>query len=292
MARLFINNLTVIDFSFLDKHRGVVGESWIVDIELIGELDDQGMVFDFGAVKKDIKRFIDAEVDHRLLVPTAAIGCKTRISDDELSVEFPLACGAMILHQSPCNAVLLLEADKINAAHIAQRLQSQLKALLPDNVGDVIIKLRNEHIDGAYYQYTHGLRDHLGQCQRIAHGHRSRIEIEIDGKRNQQLEALWASRLADSYIATENHVMEAVEINGIMHKRLAYTAAQGYFSISVPNTQLFIIPSVSTVENIAIYLAESIATENGGKVLVKAFEGLEKGAFGDAYFGQNGIKVN
>lgn len=282
MARLFVDNLTVMDFSFLDSKRGVVGESWIVDIELAGELDDQGMVFDFGHVKKQIKQFIDAQADHRLLVPVSSPACSTSVSGDELLVEFQLSSGAMISHQSPRDAVLLVDAGVINITQIAKDLEVQLKNILPENVHEVLINLRTENINGAYYHYTHGLQKHLGQCQRIAHGHRSRIEIEIDGKRSQQHEEQWASRLADIYIATESHVIEEFELNGIKHSRLAYVAEQGDFSISLPSSQVLIIPYVSTVENIAVYLAESIAKENSGSIKVKAFEGIEKGAFGEA----------
>ena len=69
MATLFVDNLTVLDFSYLHAKRGMVGESWMVDLELSGELDEQGMVFDFGDIKHAIKKRLDDTADHRLLVP-------------------------------------------------------------------------------------------------------------------------------------------------------------------------------------------------------------------------------
>lgn len=280
MARLFVDHLTVIDCSYLDHHRGVVGESWIVDVELIGDLDEQGMVFDFGDVKKQIKSFFDAEIDHRLLVPTALDGCQTEHHDDVLTVVFPLHSGGVISHQSPADAVLLVDAPSIEITSVAEGLKAQLKALLPSNVHDVVLHLRTEAIDGAYYHYTHGLQKHLGQCQHIAHGHRSRIEIRQDGQRRPRLEQHWAEVLKDSYIVTEGHVVETFEQNNVPHTRLAYTAEKGAFSISLPSACLFTMPTESTVENIAAHLAKLIAQDSDKPVQVKAFEGVNKGAIG------------
>ena len=61
--KLFVRDLTVIDSSYLCERRGMVGESWLVDIEMSGELNEMSMLLDFGRVKKLIKSIIDEEVD-------------------------------------------------------------------------------------------------------------------------------------------------------------------------------------------------------------------------------------
>ena len=59
MSELFVQRLTVLDFSYLDVERGLVGESWQADIVLQGDLDAQGMVLDFGDVKKITQKLFD-----------------------------------------------------------------------------------------------------------------------------------------------------------------------------------------------------------------------------------------
>ena len=94
MATLFVENLTVVDFSYLHAKRGMVGESWIVDLELSGDLDAQGMVFDFGHIKKALKQAVDERVDHRLLLPGESdlLGLHRR-DDGHISLEWRYLAG-------------------------------------------------------------------------------------------------------------------------------------------------------------------------------------------------------
>ena len=59
MQALFVDQLSTLDFSYLCPERGLVGETWLVDVTLWGELNAEGMVFDFGHVKKQIKSALD-----------------------------------------------------------------------------------------------------------------------------------------------------------------------------------------------------------------------------------------
>jgi 6-pyruvoyl-tetrahydropterin synthase len=201
MTCLFVEHLTVIDCAFLDEQRGLVGESWIVDVELDGALDEQSMVLDFGEVKKRLKRAIDASVDHTLLVPMRSPALSIEEDAAAVALDFRSARGR-ISHRSPPQALTRLDAETVDAAALSAQLTPILKAVVPASVGALRLALRNELIDGAFHHYTHGLKKHDGHCQRIAHGHRSRIDIRVDGRRDTELEAALARDWRDIYLAT------------------------------------------------------------------------------------------
>lgn len=279
MNRLFVDNLTVIDFSYFHPRRGVVGESWIVDVELDGELNDEGMVFDFGHVKKLLKKAIDEGMDHTLVVPTRLQGLT--LTEDEqherVSIEFRAPSGELTFaYQSPREAVFLIDSTDVAIDSARPLLETHLNNLVPDNVKHVSLNLRTERKPGDYYHYSHGLKKHQGDCQRICHGHRSSIEIYRNNKRDSEAEAHWAYRFADIYLITEEDKLPS-EHAGLTH--VGYDAEQGRFDVWLNPEQCYTMATDTTVELIATHLAEQLAQEfPEDHWKVKAFEGVQKGA--------------
>lgn len=280
MACLFVNHLTVADFAYLDGARGLVGESWIVDIELEGDLDDQSMVLDFGAVKKRLKRAIDDSIDHTLLVPMQADGLQWQSRDGSVRLLFPSALGA-IEHVGPPCAVSALNCAEITPESVVATLNEALMPLMPPSVHALRLHLRQEAINGAYYQYVHGLRKHDGACQRIAHGHRSRLEIETDGKRRADLEDEIALAWTDIYLGVHDDI--AARANGRI--RFAYDAPEGHFELALPEHCVDVLDRDSTVECIATVLHGRLRARGDipadATLRVRAFEGVNKGAIAD-----------
>src|SRR5262249_40498654 len=133
MPRLFVENLTVLDFAYLDAERGLVGDSWIADVELDGKLDKQGMVMDFGAVKRRLKRALDAAVDPRLLVPGRSPLLDFVRSGQRTGLAFKAATGG-IEHQSPAKAVCVIDAEAVTLESLGAHLQAALRKAVPKGV--------------------------------------------------------------------------------------------------------------------------------------------------------------
>ena len=286
--KLFVRDLTVIDSSYLCERRGMVGESWLVDIEMSGELNEMSMLLDFGRVKKLIKSIIDEEVDHKLLVPTECplIHIET-LDGDESTVDL-LRPERSIHLRCPTQGFAFIEAPQVDKESVTRYLLAVLAKRLPDNIKDLSLTLRQEAITGAFYHYSHGLKKHDGNCQRIAHGHRSPIEIHVDGERDDELELNWAERWSDIYLGTEEDKVALTELAlsprantqlGDHHLGFKYVAPQGLFQLAIPAAEVEMIDTDTTVELLACYIAREVKKMVGDKfVKIVAYEGVGKGA--------------
>ena len=276
---LFVDNLTNVDFSYLDKSRGLVGETWFANIRLHGPLDDQGMVCDFGVVKKRIRNWLDDQVDHRLVVPMNSSALNYQCETATASVDWAYASGGKLLCEAPSQAFAFADCDEITPEKLAPWCISQLAQELPDTIERIELTFTPEKIDGAFYHYSHGLKKHDGNCQRIAHGHRSTVNIWRDGERDSQLELALASRWQDIYLGTEEDLQKSVDVNGIEHLVFSYQAPQGQFELTLPAHCCDMLMTDTTVELIASHIAQCLKAENPqSSFVVQAFEGAGKGA--------------
>jgi 6-pyruvoyl-tetrahydropterin synthase len=283
MSRLFVDNLTVLDFSYFHPTRGVVGESWIVDVELDGELNEEGMVFDFGHVKKLLKAALDSGMDHTLVLPAKLPGLTLEISknSESLKAEYHTKGGDLrFRYSSPREAVYLIETDAITIDNVRPTLEAHLNTLVPDNVSRVVLRLRSEAIDGSYYHYSHGLKKHQGDCQRLCHGHRSRVEIFRNDRRDSEVEREWAERFQDIYLITDEDII-ANTATDLTH--VGYDAEQGRFDVWLPSARTEVLSTDTTVELIAAYMAKHLEAEYpDDRWRVRAYEGVMKGAIAES----------
>ncbi|MBC3764604.1 6-pyruvoyl trahydropterin synthase family protein [Neptunicella marina] len=290
--QLFVNDLTVMDFSYLCPQRGMVGESWIVDVILNGDLNEESMVLDFSKVKKRLKALIDQYVDHKLLIP--AEHAFTRIvphaQTDTIQVDFNREDNKSIHLNCPAEAYAFVYSDAVTMESVSQYLKDIIATHLPENVAGLELSLRAEQIDTPYYHYTHGLKKHDGNCQRIAHGHRSKVIVYQDGAISDKWQQYWAERWQDIYIGTEEDIV-TVQTLGMTdlagefadHYCFAYESSQGRFELIIPKAESDIVQTDSTVECLAQFMADEqkrLAADANYRVF--AFEGVGKGAIADA----------
>jgi 6-pyruvoyl-tetrahydropterin synthase len=296
--KLFVNDLTVMDFSYLCPKRGMVGESWIVDVVLDGGLNDESMVQDFGIVKKQLKHIIDEYVDHKLVVPADHPQCVLHCPSEDERVQVDFAFYSPCTESANESSSIQLNCPPeayafvyslpgrealIDKQSVTAYLKDVIATHLPENVHAIEITIREEHISSPYYHYTHGLKKHDGNCQRIAHGHRSKIIISEGGKNSLKWQQYWAQRWSDIYIASAEDLVDATALSfevkkpDTMHCFL-YEASQGVFEMAIAKQVCEIIDYDSTVECLAQYVLEQTALQTDGTLRVQAFEGVGKGA--------------
>jgi len=145
------------------------------------------------------------------------------------------------------------------------------------------------------FHYTHGLKEHYGNCQRLFHGHKNTVDVFINGIESWEMENYLAQELFKNTIhfCKWENVDNKEEIlkfsggqtpHGILKELpsvdIAYTSGQGEFKAKIPGREVFFMESESTVENLSMLYAQIIKEKVGESKNVKvfAYEGVAKGA--------------
>ncbi len=281
MAQIFVEKLINIDFTYFDLSRGLVGETLWVDVELQGCLDHQGMVLDFAWVKSELKANIESLLDHKLIIPSVLSEVEVSREQKQVSLCMQNKKGYRYHICLPAVAVCLIPTNAITCTGLEHYLSQQQWPIISANQFQVRFSLYPESYTEAYFHYSHGLPLHQGPCQRIAHGHRSRIEININDKRQRALEQRWCQKWKDIYIGSEQDIKNRWRCEDIEYISFAYTAGEGFFELSLPLKQCYLIPCASTIEQISQHVADQIKQDQlAERVRVCVFEGAHKGAIG------------
>ena len=297
-STLFVRDVGKIDCALFDPSLGVVGQSWYVDVWLTGALDENGFVFDFSPLKSLIKQTLASTLDHSLIIPVQSQSVqygeselgerwilKSRARGESKETKWEYLC--------PKGAVFPVHSVSLKTNVIETEFSRILRHRLPSTVMGLSVKLRDEAIapTEASYRYTHGIQGHNGLCQRLFHGHRSRVEVFIGDERRPDLEHYLAREIFNSniHIASLNQIKAGQGEVG--HRgstdspvTLSFAGTLGSYEATLPANRLFFVESETSIEAIARELARVVKRDEKTQDVVKviAYEGIDKGAIGIA----------
>ena len=293
-STLFVRDVGKVDCATFDPSSGISGQSWYVDVWLTGTLDENGFVFDFSPLKSLIKQTLASTIDHALIRPVGSQS--VQYSQSETGERWTLKSKARGEdkesrwdYHCPKGAVLPIHTVALKQSVIEQEFSRILRHRLPATVQQLVVKLREEAISPteASYRYTHGIQGHNGLCQRLFHGHRSRVEIFVGEERRPDLEHFVVREIFGSTI----HIASLGQIkagNGEVGKcgqkneyvTLNYAGTLGSYEATIPAHRVFFVEAETSVESIAREIARVIKREENPFETIKVvcYEGIDKGA--------------
>ena len=183
-------------------------------------------------------------------------------------------------YKCPKGAVFPIMTHRITPESVAFEVKRLVRHRLPELVSNVEVSLRKEKGDcsDTFFKYTHGISGHQGLCQRLFHGHRSKIEIFVADEKRIDLEQYVAHDLFGSnvHIACEDQVIDDSNKDYVV---LGFTGTLGYYEGNIPRKQLFMVKKQTSIETITKALCEIIHEKTGlSGIKVLCYEGIDKGA--------------
>lgn len=299
IGSLFLNDITKLDCALFDLGTGISGSSWHVDVTLSGILDANGFVYDFSLLKNLVRQTLKTSVDHALVIPVGSQSVQyTEIPNGEhWTLESRSKVGSAPIkweYTCPKGAVYPIRCLSLTPSVIEQELGRLLKHRLPGTITDIRVKLRSEVISPteAVFRYTHGIAGHQGLCQRLFHGHRSRIEIYVGEDRRADLEHFVVGEIfaATVHFATPEQLKNTapwpLSTRGPAGQTVSldFKGTLGQYSANLPADHVFLVDQETSIECVSRSIAQAVRKKLPKAEVIRAvcYEGIGKGGVGFA----------
>ncbi|CAI2538189.1 Uncharacterised protein [Serratia liquefaciens] len=259
----------------------------MVNIFLDGELRLESMNVVLSVAKKTINRVVDYFIYHALIFPAGNGNVQVEPSKNNTTVCIIQPSGLLKFFVSTPNCIFLwLPSTGITVRGLGHVIEKDILSWLPDEIDIVEVPLEPEAFNGAYYNYSHGLKKHDGNCQRISHGHRSAIHIYVEEQHSLKMEGCWAVRWNSTYLVTAEDIVSVGQLStaggALWHSDLissAYYGTHGSFELLTIKENTDILPGDTTVGSLVLYVHKKTRSHLPAvKLEVHAFEGIDKGA--------------
>lgn len=295
-ATLFLNDLTCLDHAFINDRGNIIGGSYMVGVELTGEVDPvEEVVVDFSTIKKALKEAIDDKekgFDHKLWIRCYDTGVKL----GDTYVEYT---SSSVRLRVPKNAVRFL---RYSPDRISEDLAIYLQEVVDEKYPSVKVVIENVTLTHRYavpafhptdnhhkpmlsFNYTHGLRNSTSWgCQSLGHGHHSFIDFAPKNGRDS-----YFLLCSDMELFLENAVFideDNIFKNTEDEITISYETARGTFSATYNKhlNNVIVLPVETTVEHLAEFIGQKFEEhlKDYGIERLYVSEGLQKGSFYNA----------
>lgn len=264
-------NLTCLDHAYVNRKGMIVGGSYHVSVTVTGQIsEDEHVVLDFSAGKKQIKEVIDDSnigYDHKLIIFPDSDVKTNNIIDGKIILESPYFTAEV-----PWDSIQF---------SISRSLVSTLEELLKYKFPNLSFKISLSSLgftrSDAYFNYVHGLKNSSSfGCQNIHHGHTSFVEvIGANNIRDKEAEFKVANLFDKQILLFRENIVDIKEdeISIVVDTNL-----RGTMKATYKNSHNWIIMDTeTTIEFMVEYAAKTLYNDLRGKKLFIS-EGLQKGA--------------
>lgn len=298
LGTIFLHDVTKIDCALFDPSKGVYGQTYEVDVTVGGPIGKSGFIYDFSHLKKMVRETLKTSLDHALIIPINSQAVQFRATDQgecwqmRSRVGKPVPVESEWQYRGPAGSVFSSRCVALNRQTLEQEFARSLRHRLPQSITSVGVSLREAEFDPteAAFRYTHGIAGHEGMCQRLFHGHRSRLQIFVGEERRVDLEHYIVRDVLGTnvHIATPSQFKDGMVEPGTRGKThapvtLAYEGSRGYFEAILPADRVFCVAQETSIECITQELARLVKREENTveRVKVICYEGIDKGAFAE-----------